>query len=470
MSPSPVIVWFQRDLRLADNRALSAAIASGRPVVPLYILDEAADGPWALGGAARWWLHGSLDALARALEVCGAMLVLKLGESGAELCKVIAETGADTVHVTRRYEPHAVAREHALAVTLAAEGIAFKRFGGGLLLEPEALATRKGDPFKVFTPFHRALSATLERHKIAAAPRQIRPQAGTITSDRLDDWALRPAQPDWARGLRETWVPGENAARDRLRQFIDGPVADYREARDFPDRPATSRLSPHLAFGELSPRTCWQAASTAFEPGGSAATGAAAFLRELVWREFSHHQLFHFPQLPERPLRPAFERFPWRGDATGLRAWQRGQTGYALVDAGMRELWHSGWMHNRVRMVAASFLVKHLLVPWQEGARWFWDTLVDADLANNSAGWQWVAGSGADAAPYFRIFNPTTQAKKFDPEGHYIRRWLPDRAGEPLPQLHGPRPDALIEHSAARRRALEAFRVVKTEGVGQSAA
>ncbi len=480
MSP-PVICWFQQDLRLEDNRALAAALASGRPVLPLYILDDETPGAWASGRASRWWLHHSLDALRQALRARGSDLILRRGPTQAVLDSLIDESGAGSVAFSRRYEPHARALETALATGLTARGIEVKRYAGSLLIEPEAVATKDGRPYKVFTPFYKAC---LEAIDLGSAPRPLpkelpRPDA-LPAGDALDDWGLLPRTPDWAGGLRETWTPGEAGALQRLESFLEGPVAAYGEERDRPDREGTSRLSPHLHFGELSPRLCWQRAQRALETNGRRGdAGIRSFLRELVWREFSSHLLFHWPELPEAPFRPAFARFPWAENPEHLAAWQRGLTGYPIVDAGMRQLWHTGWMHNRVRMVVASFLVKHLLIPWQAGEAWFWDTLVDADLANNAASWQWVAGCGADAAPYFRIFNPVLQGEKFDPQGTYVRRWVPELSGLPDSCLHKPwaageevlraagialgrtYPKPMVEHAAARARALEAFATIK---------
>ena len=476
-----VICWFNQDLRVEDHPALAAAAAQGRPVIPLYILDDVTAGPWAPGGASRWWLHHSLLSLQDSLTRLGCPLILRRGPAQEVLRDVIAESGAESLVFSRRIEPHARDLEPSLADAFRAQGVEVKRYGGGLLLEPEAITTKDGRPYKVFTPFYKAALGQLAGlPKPPPAPERLAAPESLPASDRLEDWGLLPNNPDWAGGLRESWVPGEAGAQARLQAFLDGPVAHYQSERDRPDKPGTSRLSPHLHFGELSPRLCWHRTQLALAMNGqSGETGASAFLRELIWREFSHHLLFHWPELPEAPFRPDFQRFPWAENQAQLEAWQRGRTGYPIVDAGMRQLWHRGWMHNRVRMVVASFLVKHLLIPWQAGAAWFWDTLVDADLANNSASWQWVAGCGADAAPYFRIFNPMTQGKKFDPEGAYVRHWVPELAGLPDAYLHEPwtapddvlaaagvtlgrsYPEPIVEHAAARQRALDAFASLK---------
>ena len=484
-SPAPIIVWFRQDLRIADNPALAAAAAAG-PVQPVYVLDDTTPGPWAPGGASRWWLHQSLAALGAGLAARGAPLLLRRGPAPEILDRLAAETGARGVYWNQGYEPYAAASEQALHDRLRRAGREARRFNAGLLFKPGSLMTRDGKPFRVFTPFWRACLARAEPPRPAPAPPALGAPSAMPAGDRLSDWALLPSKPDWSGGMRAAWIgdgqgPGEAGAAARLDSFLELALAGYRDGRDRPDRHGTSRLSPALHFGELSPRQLWHAvrAAEAARTDAGIAGGAEAFLRELGWREFSAHLLQHFPAMAELPLRPAFARFPWRSDATGLSAWQRGRTGYPIVDAGMRELWATGWMHNRVRMIVASFLVKHLLLPWQEGARWFWDTLVDADLANNSASWQWVAGSGADAAPYFRIFNPMLQGEKFDPDGRYVRMWVPELAALPDRFIHRPDtapdevlagasvtlghsyPRPIVDHGAARARALAAFAAIK---------
>lgn len=468
---APTLLWFRLDLRLADNPALSAAVARGRPVVPVFVLDDQDAGEWAAGEASRWWLHHSLQALSASLGDRGNALVLRRGPAGEAIDRLLAETGADAVYWNRRYEPWATARDEDIKSALRRRGIEACSFNAGLLKEPWEVETRSGGPYKVFTPFWRALRASIKPDSSAPAPDRIPAPEAPPPGDPLADWAPTPGQPDWADGLRAAWRPGEAEARRRLDDFLDGPAGSYADRRDRPAEHGTSRLSPHLHFGEIGPRQVWCAAT--MRDGGN---GAEKFLSEIAWREFAHHLLFHFPALPSAPLRPEFVAFPWADDQAGLEAWRRGRTGYPIVDAGMRELWTTGWMHNRVRMIVASFLVKDLLLPWQQGARWFWDTLVDADLANNTAGWQWVAGCGADAAPFFRIFNPSLQAAKFDPAGTYVRRWIPELAGLPDSQIHTPwrvrpldladagirlgrdYPEPVVDHGAARERALAAFR------------
>jgi len=469
---APVLLWFRQDLRLTDNPALTEALASGRPVVPVFVLDEETPGAWAPGGAARWWLHHSLAALAAALAERGSRLVLRRGRAERVIPRLVEEIGAAAVHVNRLYEPWARASDAAVAAALKQRGVPIHGANAALLFEPWTVRTQSGGAFGVYTPFSRACFAASPPPQPTSAPALIPAPDRFPPSEQLDDWGLLPTTPDWAGGLRETWTPGEASAQARLSRFIAGPLVHYDRLRNRPDLAATSGLSPHLHWGEISPRQVWHAAEAAGAPRGK---GTETFLKELLWREFSYHLLWHHPELPEQPLKPAFADFPWRNDVKALRAWQRGRTGYPIVDAGMRQLWHTGWMHNRVRMIVASFLIKDLLLPWQEGEAWFWDTLVDADLAANSASWQWVAGCGADAAPYFRIFNPILQGAKFDPDGTYVRRWVPELARLPAALIHAPwqaspielqdagvvlgrtYPTPIVDHAAARARALAAL-------------
>jgi deoxyribodipyrimidine photo-lyase len=475
-----VIHWFRGDLRLADNRALAAAGRAGA-VVPVFILDEAT-GARPLGAASRWWLGESLAALDGALRRRGSGLVLRRGDSVAALAEIAAATGATGVTFTQLCEPWSAEFEASVNAALTARGLACQRYAGQLLFDPAGIRTQAGEPFKVFTPYWKACLAAGEPRLPLAEGSQFVPAAGLPASEQLADWELAPSRPDWAAGFRQHWQPGEVGAQAALARFLDGPVGAYADDRNRPDRVGTSRLSPHLHFGEVSPHQCWHAARHAEAAEPRFGRGVAAFLRELVWREFSYNLLRHWPHLPTAPFRPEFGRFPWVDDPSGLAAWQRGRTGYPIVDAGMRELWSTGWMHNRVRMIVASFLIKDLMIHWQAGERWFWDTLVDADPANNAASWQWVAGCGADAAPYFRVFNPVTQGQKFDPDGAYVRRWLPELARLPDAFVHAPSeapalvlreagvelgkdyPLPIVDHAEARRRALAAFEVVKAGG------
>ncbi len=477
MAKRPIILWYTRDLRLNDHPALQAAARAG-PVVPAYILSDNAASGWPLGGASRWWLAHSLRALAGDLAANGSKLILRRGDPAAILPALADEVGAEAVYWSRAYEPDLIRAQEGVRAALEAAGVAVKRFGGRILYEPENVATKDGAPYKVFTPFYKAILARGSPSGPLSAPAQIAAPDNWPQSDKLETWGLEPTKPDWAGGLRATWTPGEHGARKRLSWFLDEAAADYDEMRDRPDIDGTSRMSPHLTWGEISPRQIWHAAEPRAVSG--AAKGVESFLSEVVWREFSYHMLFHWPDLPDTSWREAFRDFPWDEDQQALRAWQRGQTGYPIVDAAMRQLYEIGWMHNRCRMIAASFLIKDLLIPWQRGEEWFWDTLVDADLASNAAGWQWAAGSGADAAPYFRIFNPVKQGERFDPQGDYVRQYVPELAKMPAKHIHAPwtapesvlrdagvrlgesYPRPMVDHGEARKRALAAFQQIKT--------
>jgi len=481
MSSNTTLVWFRRDLRLGDNQALCEAAGRGGAVVPVFVWAPEVEGAWAPGAAGRWWLHQSLRALDAALRERGSRLILRQGESVACLLEAVRDTGAGAVCWSRCYGP--ARRDQDVEAALVEAGIEARSFPGALLSAPEGAVNKQGKPYQVFTPFWKAQVAGIDSGEPLATPKKLKAPQRWPASLQLEELALEPSV-DWTGGLRGAWQPGERGADAALDRFLDEALSDYADARDRPDLPGTSRLSPHLHFGEISPGCVWHAVRqrAATEGRKGLVRGEEAYLRQLAWREFAYHLLVHFPHTTDEPLRPAFARFPWREDAPALRAWQEGRTGYPLVDAGMRELRTTGWMHNRVRMSAASFLVKHLLVPWQTGARWFWDTLVDADLANNTLGWQWTAGCGADAAPYFRIFNPVLQGKRFDPAGNYVRRWVPELAKLPARWIHSPwqapaglldearvvlgdtYPSPIVEHKAARERALLAYEAVKAQG------
>lgn len=470
--PNAAILWFRQDLRLADHAALAAL--EGRDVLPVYVLEDGADAP---GGAAAWWLHHSLAALGAALAERGAPLLLLRGDPRRLIPDLAEQVGATEAHASRQTEPAARQRDAQTHAALEAAGRRLVLHRTALLHEPHQARTGAGAPFQVFTPFSRAVLAQLEGlAPPLPAPGRLNMPAGAPRGLDLDALALlpRPPTPDWAAAFPTHWVPGEAGAAARLVAFLDQGLATYAARRDVPGAEwGTSGLSPHLHLGEISPRTVWLAAQAR---GGG---GLQTFLKEVLWREFSHHLLWHRPELPDQPLRPAFKDFPWRPDATMLAAWQQGRTGYPIVDAGMRQLWHIGWMHNRVRMIAASFLIKHLLQPWQDGAAWFMDTLVDADLAANSASWQWVAGCGADAAPYWRVFNPVLQGERFDGDGAYVRRWCPELAQLPDRFIHRPHeapddvlrgagvaigqgyPAPLVGLMEGRDRALAAFASIK---------
>jgi deoxyribodipyrimidine photo-lyase len=451
------ILWYRgHDLRLADNEALCAAARLGS-VIPLYVHAPGDDGDWPPGEAAAWWLHNSLAALDVQLQKRGSRLILRQAERAIDaLLGVIRETGATAVFSHRRSEPAAVAVEREVAWALAQQGVRFELSDTHTLIPLGSLKTSAGNPYRVFTPFWRAMMSRGEPGETIAAPELLPVQRWPLTQE-LKQLAIEPTL-GWIAGLRERWQPGEERATCALRSFC-ARVSVYEEQRNRPDLAGTSSLSAHLRFGELSPRQAWHAAR------GAAGLQAEPWLRQLAWRDFGHHLLQAYPQTVEHPMRPEFAAFPWRQDDTALRQWQRGETGYPLVDAGMRQLWRTGWMHNRVRMVVASFLVKDLMIAWQEGARWFWDTLVDADLANNTLGWQWAAGCGADAAPYFRVFNPVTQSIKFDPQASYIRRWIPELSTVTPPHAHQPwkaeldngYPPPMVDHGQARHEALVAY-------------
>jgi deoxyribodipyrimidine photo-lyase len=475
------IVWFRTDLRLTDNPALYAAFQRGGPVLPLFIWCPEEEGEWPLGGASKWWLHQSLGALGQSLMSLGSPLVVRQGLALELLRQLVRETGATAVFWNRRYEPATIARDRGVKEGLRSLGIEAESFNGSLLREPWTVKTKTGGPYQVFTPFWRACRSEL------VPPAELPPPASLVPLDRpvqslmISDLGLEPTL-GWAAGFTRVWSPGERGAQALLNQFLGQREGSYAHDRDRPDREGTSRLSPHLHFGEISPRQIWHATAARAAASVTSPTQwqESRFLTEVGWREFAFHLLYHFPDTPLAPLRQEFSRFPWRPDAAALRAWQRGQTGYPLVDAGMRQLWTTGWMHNRVRMVVASFLVKHLLLPWQDGARWFWDTLVDADLASNTLGWQWTAGCGADAAPFFRIFNPVSQGEKFDPEGNYVRTWVPELGRLPARWIHQPwtapaaelrdlgvvlgktYPRPMVEHATARADALAAYAATRS--------
>jgi deoxyribodipyrimidine photo-lyase len=475
---APVIVWFRDDLRLSDQPALSAAGATGAPVICLYVRDETADAR-PLGAASRWWLAHSLRALEADLKRIGGTLVLRRGPTVKTITEIARKTGAAKVFANRIYAKPEEALAKQLANALKNLSVDFSELPGDLLAEPSRIRAGHGGGMRVFTPFWKRVQALGDPPKPLPAPRQI--LAGPkLASDAVSDWTLEPTAPDWAGGLRRAWKPGEAGATTRLKEFLDEKALGYASARDRPDRDGTSRLSPHLRFGEISPRQLWYAARFAAARTPKIAGDVEKFLSELGWREFCRHLLFDHPDMHEKNLQAAFDAFPWVRDAKALHAWRKGLTGYPIIDAGMRELWHTGVMHNRVRMIVASFLVKHLLIDWRCGEAWFWDTLVDADPGNNPANWQWVAGSGADAAPYFRIFNPILQGEKFDPQGVYVRRWVSEIAKLPDRLIHKPwtatppeladagitlgktYPQPIVDHKAGRERALAAYAKTKS--------
>jgi deoxyribodipyrimidine photo-lyase len=477
-APGAAIVWFRNDLRVADNPALLAAAMRGGTVICCYILDEETPGMRAMGGAQKWMLHHGLAALSKKLGELGQALLLRRGAAKTVLEELRAETDADAVYWNRRYGPGEIEADSDIKAQLAQAGVEARSFDGSLLHEPTLLRTGAGQPFRVYSPFWRAFEASGEPRQPRGEPQRLQAPAQTPRSDRLEDWELLPTKPDWAQGLREAWPAGEDGARQMLTRFLKDGLEGYADGRDFPALPHVSRLSPYLRFGMISPHQVWHAARDA----GAPQRDTIKFLKELGWREFSFHLLFFNRELSKRNFSSGFDVFPWKWESDHVEAWKRGRTGYPIVDAGMRELWATGWMHNRVRMIVASFLVKHLLVHWRVGEEWFWDTLVDGDPANNAASWQWVAGCGADAAPYFRVFNPMLQGEKFDPDGEYVKKWVPELAKLHPRHVHAPweapseslaqagirlgrdYPRPIVDHQKARDSALQAFQSIRKAG------
>jgi len=478
---SAAILWFREDLRLADNPALNAASADGQNLICVYVHDETGSGLRPAGGAAKWWLHHALVALDRSLAAKGGGLCIFRGDAHEIITRLARECHACGVYWNRRYDEAGRAIDAKIKDALKERGVEAKSFSAHLLHEPWTILNKSGAPFRVFSAYWRAALAMGDPEPPIGVPRRLSFQAPAEAmlqqAIALDDLNLLPRKPDWAGGLRDTWEPGETAGHQVLGQFLRTRLSHYAAGRDRPDDISTSQLSPYLRFGHLSPRQIWHAAMhpAALERAKADAKNIVKFLSELGWREFSYQLLYYNPDLATANLQPRFDKMPWRSDPQALQAWQRGQTGYPIVDAGMRELWQTGWMHNRVRMVVASFLAKHLLIDWREGEAWFWDTLVDADPASNAASWQWVAGSGADAAPYFRVFNPILQGEKFDPDGAYVRRFVPELARLPAAFIHKPwrasadalaqagvdlgktYPLPIVAHEEGRARALAAF-------------
>jgi deoxyribodipyrimidine photo-lyase len=458
---APVILWLRRDLRLADQAALAAAVASGAPVIPIFILDDETPKHRAMGGASRWWLHHSLKSLDADLRKLGSRLILRRGNSVQILCELAQKTGASAVHCIRHYEPWWRNAEKALK-----EQVNLIRHDGNYLMPMGSVKTGSGGDFKIYTPFWRALSAHMPPPAPLPAPKVIIAPATWPDSDTLDSLDMLSTKPDWAGGMRSMWTPGEAGAHVRLADFAD-KASHYNERRNFPSITGTSFLSPHLHFGEISPAQAWHAHMGA---GGS----VEVFLKEIVWREYGQNVICQYPDYGSKNAREAMDGLLWRdvhdpAVAADLKAWQTGRTGYPIVDAGMRELWATGWMHNRVRMITASFLIKHLLIDWREGEKWFWDTLVDADYGSNATNWQWTAGTGVDSNMFVRIMAPLSQSEKFD-AADYIRHWVPELAdlGEPYvhdPEEHGVRtkgyPRKIIGHKEGRERALAAYKTVK---------
>jgi len=477
------LVWFRQDLRIQDNPALAAAASAGLPVIALFIFAPEEEAPWSPGGASKWWLHHALASLAHELATLGVPLVIRRGKSLDVLRALADEFAVTSVFWNRRYEPAIIDRDTAIKQTLKQQGVYVHSFNGSLLFEPEQIRNQSGKPFRVFTPFWKHLRSLPVEMPIHVAEELLIPPASAPESVSLESLGLLPVIP-WDKDFYRHWSPSRKGAETALQNFVFDRVGSYKSGRDLPGVEGTSRLSPYLHWGQLGPREVWQAVQRA---GAADDAGGYTFLSEIAWREFAYHLLYHFPDTPGQPLNKAYSHFPWQPDRLYLEAWQSGLTGYPIVDAGMRQLWKTGWMHNRVRMIAASFLVKHLLQPWQDGAAWFWDTLVDADLASNTMGWQWTAGCGADAAPYFRIFNPILQGEKFDPDGVYVSTWVPELKNLPARYIHQPweapaavlqqagirlgkdYPKPVIAHRTGRERALAALSANKQFNLAEQA-
>ena len=488
---APIIVWFRHDLRLHDNQALDWVITLAEkhqaPIIPIVLLDNRPHQDWPMGGAIRWWLHHALVDFNQQLEQAGNRLwVIPYSTDITHLWSTLIETTRPQAVVwARGYEPAMRQDDADVLALLKSTGVDGYQTPGSVLFEPQTIENKSGNPFQVFTAFWRhCLSLPVSLRPIIPAPDNIPatalPEAFIALSASHDKWNVLPTIP-WDDGFYATWTPTREGALKRLDQFLAGAITSYPTQRDVPSVDGTSTMSPYLHFGQISPHEIWHATRKRFPDAieVSGKRGFEVFLREIGWREFAMHLLYHFDHTPLNPLRADFDAFPWEANPEALKRWQQGLTGYPIVDAGMRQLWHTGWMHNRVRMIVASFLVKDLRIHWVEGAHWFWDTLVDADLASNTLGWQWTAGCGADAAPYFRVFNPTLQGEKFDPEGAYVRRWVPELAGLPNKVIHQPwnalpldlhqagvvlgetYPEPIVDHKIAKDKALAAFAMVK---------
>lgn len=477
------LLWFRQDLRLEDNPTLQAALRLGEPIIPIYIYSPEEEGEWCPGGASQWWLHHSLLSLKQSLQQRGSDLLIVKGPIVETLARLQVETRANALVFSQRYEPAGQTQTERVLSWAATSGVKAHLLHSALLFEPGSILNQSGKPFQVFTPFWRHCLTMMGQWDTLPVPGTIPAPKVFPEGHPIDSLGLLP-RIAWDTAFYSSWKPGEAGAKLALETFLNAVAVDYASDRDRPDKVGTSRLSPHLHFGEISPKAIAMAVQAAIAKEPHVKTGAEKFFAEVGWREFGYHLLFHFPHTTQTPLRPEFLQFPWADNSDHLLAWQKGLTGYPIVDAGMRELWATGWMHNRVRMVVASFLVKHLLLPWQAGAAWFWDTLVDADLASNTLGWQWAGGCGADAAPYFRVFNPILQGLKFDPNGDYVRRWIPELTALPNQYIHTPweapplvlkaagitlsqhYPEPLVDHSEARARALAAFQSLKALKAG----
>lgn len=476
MQKSGTLLWFCSDLRLDDNAALASALKRNEPIYPVYIWSPEDEGNWPMGGASQWWLHHALRSLGDALEACGLKLIIREGSAKEVLKRLLQETQSTAVFWNRRYWPNLIKRDTAIKAFLKDQGIEAQSFNSSLLHEPFDVKNKTGKPFQVFTPFWKHCLALDKESAVKLEWRKLVTPNKWPKSERINVLNLLP-NIKWDKSFYDEWDPTLEGAEKSLKLFTKKIVEDYKTLRDFPAKPGTSRLSPYLRFGQVGPRQIWNVVS---QSSACKTKGAQVFLSEVGWREFAYHLVYHFPATPEKPLRPNFLKFPWKKNKKQLKAWQKGQTGYPIIDAGMRQLWQTGWMHNRVRMIVGSFLVKNLLQPWQEGASWFWDTLVDADLASNTLGWQWVGGCGADAAPYFRIFNPVLQGEKFDPDGNYVKQFVPELKQVPAKFIHKPweassevlsawnvklgkdYPAPIVDLRETRDRALDAYNAIKS--------
>lgn len=469
---APSIVWFRQDLRVEDQPALNAAIEKGGPIIPLFIWAPDEEKEWEPGAASRWWLHGALSRLQKKLKELGLDLIFRQQPTVQAILEITKETGADALFANQRYEPDAVKQEHLIKAELKKNHIQVHFFNGSLLFDPWEILNKQQKPYQVFTHFWKFCTAFCECQPSILTPKSVFTYTGSIRSDLLEQLNLLPVI-RWDQGLYNRWQPNTLNSCDFLQKAIDSTIIHYNQTRDLLAEEGTSSLSPYLHYGEISPRMIWNEVKKKLGTQGD----AEIFLRQIGWREFAYYLLYHFPHMPSQPLKSSFNTFNWGNNSSLLHAWQKGMTGYPVVDAAMRQLWQTGWMHNRARMIAGSFLVKDLLIDWRKGARWFWDTLVDADLANNSMGWQWISGCGVDAAPYFRIFNPVTQGEKFDPNGEYIRRWVPELSALSNRWIHKPwetpvpllkeagvqlginYPAPIVDHAVARKKALNIYKI-----------
>ncbi|MEP1230104.1 MAG: deoxyribodipyrimidine photo-lyase [Litorimonas sp.] len=466
---TPVIIWFRRDLRLADNPALDKAVQTGRPLILVYIQDPSYESK--ASGAKNIWLHHSLLSLTQDIQMRGGELIIRRGAAQDILNDIIQNTDAKAIYWNRRYTESGRCIDAEIKLNFKNRGIDVQSFNGNLLTEPWEIKTKTDGFYKVFTPYWRSVRSKLKIGDILPVPSKL--LSHKITSLEVSDLNLCPDNLDWGGTIMQGWNAGEAGAHDRLTQFLENSLEDYAVQRDMAaNESGTSRLSPHLAHGEISPRQIWNAAM-------EQSKNPDKFLSEIGWREFSYVLMYNFPKLASENFKPSFDNFAWGDDPVDLKAWQSGQTGYPFVDAGMRQLWQTGWQHNRVRMVCASFLIKHLLQDWRLGEAWYWDTLLEADPASNAASWQWVAGSGADASPYFRIFNPFSQGEKFDADGDYVRKYVPELAKMPKKYIHRPweapanvleyagvtlggnYPKPIVDHKYARERALAAYKATR---------